>query len=86
MWASSSWSFCRICTPLPSDLIRCGWWGWSPCSGDIRIKSLPGWVLWSLKEYNLNHACPSSQGGNVFFSVFAVFYASNLTSYLFKIC
>ncbi len=86
MWASSSWSFCRICTPRPSDLIRCGWWGWSPCSGDIRIKSLPGWVLWSLKEYNLNHACPSSQGGNVFFSVFAVFYASNLTSYLFKIC
>ncbi len=58
----------------PSDLIRCGWWGWSPCSGDIRIKSLPWWVLRSLKEYNLNHACPSSQGGNVFFSVFAVFF------------
>jgi hypothetical protein len=40
MWASSSWDFCRICTPLiSSDAVD---EEGVLCSGDIRIKSLPG--------------------------------------------
>ncbi len=41
------------------------------------------WIMHVLPPYIWGK---QTQGGNVFSSVFAVFYVSNLTSYLFKIC